>query len=155
MKRDFQRANKTNDGAIEGDDDLFEDKPKTQKALEKMIKSREGNNAYESDEDKNPYASSVCHMMPLRCRHRQLTIKTGGGGGGGARACSHGPRYPATASTDRSQGSATKVYTQQTSHVWLKSDLTSGIESRRPLPLGSKSHEPKNEQTQPSRSVKR
>ena len=74
MKRDLQRANKTNDGAIEedDDDDLFEGKPKpkTQKALEKMIKSREGNNAYESDEDKNPYASSVCHAIPLRCRHK-------------------------------------------------------------------------------------
>lgn len=147
MKRDFQRANKTNDGAIEGDDDLFEDKPKTQKALEKMIKSREGNNAYESDEEKNPYASSVCHMMPLRSRRRQLTIETGGGRGGGARACSHGSCYPATASTDRSQGSSTKDYTQQTSQVWLKSDFTSGIKSRRPLSLGPKGDQSKNEQT--------
>ncbi|KAJ3527529.1 hypothetical protein NMY22_g9751 [Coprinellus aureogranulatus] len=62
LKREYQKANKVNDQGVDEDedDDLFDskDKPKTQKALEKMIRNREGNNAYESDEEKNPYASS-------------------------------------------------------------------------------------------------
>ena len=61
LKREYQRANKQNETGIDEDDEADDDAPKTRqaKALEKMIRDREGNNAYESDEDKNPYASSV------------------------------------------------------------------------------------------------
>ena len=33
------------------------------KAMQKLIKNREGNDAYDTDEDKNPYASSVRHFF--------------------------------------------------------------------------------------------
>lgn len=32
---------------------------KQAKAMQRLIRNREGNEAYESDEEKNPYASSV------------------------------------------------------------------------------------------------
>jgi len=32
---------------------------KQAKAMQKLIRNREGNDAYESDDNKNPYASSV------------------------------------------------------------------------------------------------
>ncbi|KAJ2931747.1 hypothetical protein H1R20_g5376, partial [Candolleomyces eurysporus] len=59
LKREYQRANKQNETGVDEDDE-DDDTPKSRqaKALEKMIRDREGNNAYESDEDKNPYASS-------------------------------------------------------------------------------------------------
>lgn len=61
MKREYQRANKQNETGMDVEDDDDDDTPKNkqQKALEKMIKNREGNTAYDSDDDKNPYASSV------------------------------------------------------------------------------------------------
>ena len=55
----------------EGDEDEEEDTPKNRqaKALERALRNREGNNAYESDEEKNPYASSVrvfpVHLNPV------------------------------------------------------------------------------------------
>ncbi|KAF6762112.1 transcription initiation factor [Ephemerocybe angulata] len=61
LKREYQRANKQNDTGMDEHDDDEDSNPKNkqQKALEKMIKNHEGNNAYESDEEMNPYASSA------------------------------------------------------------------------------------------------
>jgi transcription initiation factor TFIIF subunit alpha len=36
---------------------------KQAKAMQKLIRSREGNDAYESEEEKNPYASSVSIVL--------------------------------------------------------------------------------------------
>jgi hypothetical protein len=101
LKREYQRANKQNETGIDEDDEADDDTPKTRqaKALEKMIRDREGNNAYESDEDKNPYASSVRHTP--HSASDNLTLCAGGRRGGGARACPYRPRYSTAASTGR------------------------------------------------------
>ena len=54
------------DGYIDADDDEMPTKiSKSAKRMQRMIRQREGNNAYESDDDENPYASSVrvVHVM--------------------------------------------------------------------------------------------
>ncbi|EKM80281.1 hypothetical protein AGABI1DRAFT_73332 [Agaricus bisporus var. burnettii JB137-S8] len=59
LKREYRAANKQRDAGVDEDDD--DDTPgmsKQAKAMQKLIRSREGNDAYESEEDKNPYASS-------------------------------------------------------------------------------------------------
>jgi transcription initiation factor TFIIF subunit alpha len=59
LKKEYKTANKQRDGHIDESDD--EDMPgmtKQAKAMQKMIRTREGNDAYDSDEDKNPYAST-------------------------------------------------------------------------------------------------
>ncbi|TFK75907.1 Rap30/74 interaction domain-containing protein [Pluteus cervinus] len=59
LKREYQSANKQRDGHIDESED--EDMPgvtKQEKAMQKLIRKREGNDAYDSDEEKNPYASS-------------------------------------------------------------------------------------------------
>ena len=60
LKREYKTANKTREGYIDESDE--EEKPEMSKAerrMQKLIRSREGNDAYESDDEKNPYASSV------------------------------------------------------------------------------------------------
>ncbi|KAF7301703.1 Transcription initiation factor [Mycena indigotica] len=59
LKKEYKSANKQRDGHIDESDD--EDMPgmtKQAKAMQKLIRAREGNDAYDSDEEKNPYASS-------------------------------------------------------------------------------------------------
>ncbi|KAF8655264.1 hypothetical protein AX16_003165 [Volvariella volvacea WC 439] len=60
LKREYKIANKQRDGnTIESDEE--NETPtlsKQAKAMQKLIRNREGNDAYESDEEKNPYASS-------------------------------------------------------------------------------------------------
>ncbi|KAF7288214.1 Transcription initiation factor [Mycena chlorophos] len=59
IKKEYVAANKQRDGHIDESDD--EDTPgmsKQAKRMQKLIRSRENNEAYDSDEDKNPYASS-------------------------------------------------------------------------------------------------
>ncbi|KAK7061721.1 transcription initiation factor IIF subunit alpha, partial [Favolaschia claudopus] len=59
IKKEYKTANKQRDGHIDESDD--EDTPgmtKQAKAMQKLIRSRENNEAYDSDDDKNPYASS-------------------------------------------------------------------------------------------------
>ncbi|KAJ7179166.1 transcription initiation factor [Mycena filopes] len=59
LKKEYKSANKQRDGHIDESDD--EDTPgmsKQAKAMQKLIRSREGNDAYDSDDEKNPYASS-------------------------------------------------------------------------------------------------
>lgn len=61
LKKEYATANKLRDGQLDdSDDDDTPGKTKQEKAMQKLIRSREGNDAYDSDEDnKNPYASSV------------------------------------------------------------------------------------------------
>lgn len=42
-------------------------KTKQEKAMQKLIRKREGNDAYDSDDDRNPYASSVCPQIATLC----------------------------------------------------------------------------------------
>ncbi|KIY49200.1 Rap30/74 interaction domain-containing protein [Fistulina hepatica ATCC 64428] len=63
LKREYKNANKMREGDVDEDeeeDELFGGKPSTkqEKAMQKLIRNREGNNAYESEEEENPYASS-------------------------------------------------------------------------------------------------
>ncbi|KXN86274.1 Transcription initiation factor IIF subunit alpha [Leucoagaricus sp. SymC.cos] len=61
LKREYRTANKHREAGVDEDEEEDE-KPgmsKQAKAMQKLIRNREGNDAYESDEDnKNPYASS-------------------------------------------------------------------------------------------------
>ena len=61
LKREYKSANKQREGYVdESDED--DDKGRLTKdgrAIKKLIRNLEKNNAYDSDEEKNPYASSV------------------------------------------------------------------------------------------------
>ncbi|KAJ6599065.1 transcription initiation factor [Mycena vulgaris] len=59
LKKEYKTANKLRDGGVdESDDEELPGMSKQAKAMQKLIRTREGNDAYDSDEDKNPYASS-------------------------------------------------------------------------------------------------
>ncbi|KAF5370108.1 hypothetical protein D9758_001045 [Tetrapyrgos nigripes] len=60
LKKEYKNANKTREGYIDESEEE-DDKPmsKQERAMQKMLKTREGIDAYESDEDENPYASSA------------------------------------------------------------------------------------------------
>ena len=56
---------------------------KQEKAMQKLIRNREGNDAYESDEEENPYASSVsCDLLSAKST-RRICYPGGRRGGGG------------------------------------------------------------------------
>ncbi|KAJ3563280.1 hypothetical protein NP233_g9042 [Leucocoprinus birnbaumii] len=62
LKREYRAANKLREAGVDEDEEE-EEKPgmsKQAKAMQKLIRNREGNDAYESDDDenRNPYASS-------------------------------------------------------------------------------------------------
>ncbi|KAF5387830.1 hypothetical protein D9615_000413 [Tricholomella constricta] len=60
LKREYKTANKQREAGVdESDDDELPGMSKQAKAMQKLIRNREGNDAYESDEEENPYASSV------------------------------------------------------------------------------------------------
>jgi transcription initiation factor TFIIF subunit alpha len=61
LKKEYRTANKQGDTGVhvEDDEDEFQGINKQAKAMQKLIRNREGNDVYESEEDKNPYASSV------------------------------------------------------------------------------------------------
>ncbi|TFK43529.1 hypothetical protein BDQ12DRAFT_675125 [Crucibulum laeve] len=60
LKKEYRAANKQGDTGVDDDEDEEPDTgvTKQEKAMQKLIRNREGNDAYESDEEKNPYASS-------------------------------------------------------------------------------------------------
>ncbi|KAF7332211.1 Transcription initiation factor [Mycena kentingensis (nom. inval.)] len=60
LKKEYKTANKQRDGHIDESDDEVEIPGMTKQAkrMQKLIRNREGNDAYDSDDDKNPYASS-------------------------------------------------------------------------------------------------
>ena len=62
LKREYKTANKTREGYIdESDDEDVNQLSNAGKDMRKLMKKLEKNNAYdESDDEKNPYASSVC-----------------------------------------------------------------------------------------------
>ena len=61
MKREYKNANKTREGYIDEDESEDEGDQLTGagKAMKKLVRNLEKNNAYDSDDDENPYASSV------------------------------------------------------------------------------------------------
>lgn len=61
LKKEYRTANKQGDTGVHVTDDEDESQGinKQAKAMQKLIRNREGNDVYESEEDKNPYASSV------------------------------------------------------------------------------------------------
>jgi transcription initiation factor TFIIF subunit alpha len=65
LKREYKAANKTREGYIDESDDEDPDpkKSKQEKAMRKLIREKEGNDAYDSDDDRNPYASSVSDVQ--------------------------------------------------------------------------------------------
>ncbi|KAJ6613443.1 hypothetical protein B0H10DRAFT_1881278 [Mycena sp. CBHHK59/15] len=59
LKKEYKSANRQRDGHIdESDDEELPGMSKQAKAMQKLIRTREGNDAYDSDDEKNPYASS-------------------------------------------------------------------------------------------------
>ncbi|KAG5643947.1 hypothetical protein DXG03_009298 [Asterophora parasitica] len=60
LKREYKAANKQREAGVdESDDEELPGMTKQAKAMQKLIRNREGNDAYESEEEENPYASSV------------------------------------------------------------------------------------------------
>ncbi|KAG6854783.1 hypothetical protein C0991_001210 [Blastosporella zonata] len=61
LKREYKTANKQREAGVDESDDEepLPGMTKQAKAMQKLIRSREGNDAYDSDEEENPYASSV------------------------------------------------------------------------------------------------
>ena len=60
LKREYKSANKQREGYVDESDE--EDSAKLTKqgeAMKKLIRNREGNDVYDSDDEKNPYASSA------------------------------------------------------------------------------------------------
>ncbi|KAJ3722947.1 hypothetical protein C8R42DRAFT_720109 [Lentinula raphanica] len=60
LKKEYKNANKTREGYIDESDEE-EEQPgmsKQAKKMQKMLRTREGNDVYESEEEDNPYASS-------------------------------------------------------------------------------------------------
>lgn len=77
MKREYKTANKQRDGGVdESDEEELPGMSKQAKAMQKLIRNREGNDAYESDEEENPYASSVSSIGKNRLRFL-MTFPTG------------------------------------------------------------------------------
>ncbi|KAJ7771365.1 transcription initiation factor [Mycena maculata] len=59
LKKEYKTANKLRDAHVdESDDEELPGMSKQAKAMQKLIRTREGNDAYDSDDEKNPYASS-------------------------------------------------------------------------------------------------
>ncbi|TRM67592.1 hypothetical protein BD626DRAFT_449538 [Schizophyllum amplum] len=59
LKREYIQANKAREGYVDADDEEVPQKiSKSAKRMQRMIRQREGNDAYDSDEEENPYASS-------------------------------------------------------------------------------------------------
>ncbi len=60
MKREQKAANKTQEGYIDADEEEEGGTlSKDGKRYKKMLRNRDGNDAYDSEEEENPYASSV------------------------------------------------------------------------------------------------
>ncbi|KAG6814181.1 hypothetical protein H0H92_000858 [Tricholoma furcatifolium] len=61
LKREYKAANKQREAGVDESDDEepLPGMSKQAKAMQKLIRNREGNDAYDSDEEENPYASSA------------------------------------------------------------------------------------------------
>ncbi|KAF9485352.1 Rap30/74 interaction domain-containing protein [Pholiota conissans] len=60
LKKEYQSANKQREAGVDESEEEDDGQPRNKqaKAMQKLIRDREGNEVYESDEEKNPYASS-------------------------------------------------------------------------------------------------
>lgn len=71
LKREYKNANKQRDAGVdESDEEETPGMTKQAKAMQKLIRNREGNDVYESEEEENPYASSVSIVLsrfPMFC----------------------------------------------------------------------------------------
>jgi len=67
LKKEYKSANKQRDTGVDESDEEIEapTTSKQAKAMQKLIRNREDNEAYESDEEKNPYATSVSIFASL------------------------------------------------------------------------------------------
>ena len=74
LKKEYKSANKQRDTGIDESEEEDESQPtsKQSKAMQKLIKNRVGIDAYVSDEDKNPYASSVRICLMINLYHWHL-----------------------------------------------------------------------------------
>ena len=70
----------------DSDDEDDEELTKDGKAMKKLIRNLEKNTAYDSDDERNPYASSVSSIIPI-CN--MLIFWTGGGRGRGRTTCAY------------------------------------------------------------------
>ncbi|KAF7352788.1 Transcription initiation factor IIF subunit alpha [Mycena venus] len=146
LKKEYKSANKQRDGHIdESDDEEMPGMSKQAKAMQKLIRTREGNDAYDSDDEKNPYASSA----------------RGGGGGSPGRACcftaagtasatgGRSSRFAATWTTDnsaRSPASARRL------EGWIESDFSRAITRfGRAFCCSEESHQSQSSQTETER----
>lgn len=61
LKKEYRTANKQRDTGVDVTDDEDDSQgiSKQAKAMQKLIRNREGNDVYESEDERNPYASSV------------------------------------------------------------------------------------------------
>lgn len=67
LKKEYKSANKHRDTGVDESDEETEEPTTTKqaKAMQKLIRNREDNEAYESDDEKNPYATSVSLLVYL------------------------------------------------------------------------------------------
>lgn len=79
LKREYKLANKRREGYVdESDEDEDESQlSKDGKSLKKLMRKLEKNVAYESDEERNPYASSVSPVSPVSFPHTPDHVWTG------------------------------------------------------------------------------
>jgi len=81
LKKEYKSANKQRDTGVDESDEETEGPTtsKQAKAMQKLIRNREDNEAYESDDEKNPYATSVSllfylvifALLTILCRRRR------------------------------------------------------------------------------------
>jgi len=118
LKKEYKTANKQRDGHVdESDDEELPGMSKQAKAMQKLIRTREGNEAYDSDDEKNPYASSEEEEeeeAPPEPVILQPPVPPQPPVDSRADSQSPGPQTPATASAARPQG-ASKVGSRATS----------------------------------------
>lgn len=88
IQREYMSANKQRDAGVDESDDEEQDSTLTGagKAIKKLMNKHEKNEAYESDEESNPYASSVVCLGSF-VDAIKLTDLVGGGRGRGACNC--------------------------------------------------------------------
>lgn len=66
MKREYKLANKQREGFIDESEEEDENElTRDGKSLKKLMRKLEKNAVYESDEDQNPYASSVSTLLSI------------------------------------------------------------------------------------------
>lgn len=82
LKREQMAANKTREGYEDADEE--DDQPglsKDGKRFKKMLRNRDDNEAYDSEEEENPYASSVWYFSDSSAVYLLMDFIARGGGG--------------------------------------------------------------------------